>query len=143
MTHQSIFHWKGLGTVKWWKLITSNFFYLPHQVGEAKYIVNWHERRRCIWSSKGGQLSTSLWPLFPSIFFSRPPPVFPPLLSTLLIEGVLKLKTYLANVYRSAQKNKGWNPFLTPFALLGPLRGILDLEGGAAVQAVSKCPRHR
>ena len=37
-------------------------------------------------------------------------------------------------------KSIGKNPFQTPSAILGPLAAILDIAGGAVLEAVSECP---
>ena len=50
-------------------------------------------------------------------------------------------KTYLAKVDGSTQQRRGRHIFTPRQPFWGPLPAILDFAGGAALQAVSKCPR--
>ena len=51
--------------------------------------------------------------------------------------------SYFAKVDRSAQKCRGRHLSSPRQPFLGPLAVILDFVGGAALQAVRKCPQHR
>ena len=53
------------------------------------------------------------------------------------------LKTCLAKVAQNAQKPRGRHLSRPRRPFWGPLAAILDFAGGAALQAVSECPRRR
>ena len=71
---------------------------------------------------------------FSSLFFSPPSRPF-------LIEGVLGSKNLFSESCLKWPITLGWTPFQTPSAILGPPGGHFGFAGGAALQAVSECPR--
>ena len=101
----------------------------------------WHEHV-AFQRSVFGQLTAGILFIFSPVFSPRSPPSFFSSVATFYHRKSAQ-KTYLSKVGRSAQKHRGRHlsrPF-RPF--WGPLVAILDFAGGAAVQAVSKCPLRR
>ena len=64
------------------------------------------------------------------------------LLSCELMDGAGQ-RTCLAKVAQNAQKPSGRHLSRPSWTFCGPLAAIFDFAGGAALQAVSECPRRR
>ena len=60
-----------------------------------------------------------------------------------LIEGMLVSKNLFSESCSQCPKTYGWTPPRPHCPFWEPLAAILDFAGGAALQAVSECPRRR
>ena len=105
-------------------------------------IANWYERavfqQSAFGSSTAGNdiVATIFIILFFCLF-----PVFSPL--TFSYRRSVRIQKLILRKLAGAPKNIGVGTFPDPVRHLGPLAAILDLPGGAALQAVSECPLRR